>query len=75
MLSEREKKEMLEDALSAKRRKGFETADKKAAKFYKRYQSSLTADRVIKFLMDTQRVTGPFPVSKIVPTFVGKSIL
>ncbi len=75
MFSEREKKEMLEDALSAKRRKGFEAADKKAAKIYKKYLSSLTADRVIKFLMDTQKVTGPFPVSKTVPIFVGKSKL
>ena len=72
MLSEREKKEMLEDALSVKRRKGFEAADKKAAKIYKKYLSSLTADKVIKFLMDTQKVTGPFPVSKTIPTFVGK---
>jgi len=75
MLSEQEKKEMLEDAVSAKRRKGFETADKKAAKVYKRYLSSLTADKVIKFLMDTQKVTGPFPISKVIPAFVGKSKL
>ena len=68
MLSEQEKKEMLEDALSVKRRKGFEAADKKAEKIYKKYLSSLTADKVIKFLMDTQKVTGPFPVSKAVPT-------
>lgn len=75
MLSEREKKEMLEDALSAKRRKGFEAADKKAAKIYKKYLSSLTVDKVIKFLMDAQKVTGPFPISKIVPAFLGKSKL
>ena len=62
-----EKKEMLEDALSKKRRKSFEAADKKARPFVQKYQSSLTADIVIKFLMDAQRVRGPFPISKTVP--------
>jgi len=72
MLSEREKKEMLEDALSAKRRKGFEIADKRAEKICKKHLSSLTPDKVIRFLMDAQKVTGPFPVSKIVPVFLEK---
>ena len=68
MLSEREKKEMLEDALSRKRREGFEMADKKAELFIQKRLLSLTADKVIKFLMDTQKVTGPFPISKTVLT-------
>jgi len=71
MFSEQEKKEILEDALSAKRRRGFEIADKKAEKFSKKHLLSLTADRIIKFLMDTQRVTGPFPVSKDIPVSLG----
>ncbi len=71
MLSEQEKKEILEDALSAKRRRGFEIVDKRAEKFSKRHLSSLTADKIIKFLMDTQGVTGPFPVSKDIPVSLG----
>ena len=67
MLSEREKKEMLEDALSKRRRKGFEMADKKAEPFVRKHLLSLTVDKVIKFLANAQKVTGPFPVSKIVP--------
>ena len=67
MLSEQEKKEMLEDALSKKRRKSFEIADKKAEMFTQKYLSSLTVDKVIGFLMNAQKVTGSFPVSKTVP--------
>jgi len=68
MLSEKEKKEMLEDALSEERRKAFEKADKKAEEFIQKCQSLLAVDRVVKFLMDAQEVTGPFPVSKAVPS-------
>ena len=64
MLSEQEKKEMLEDALSKKRREAFEAADKKGEPFVRKYTSSLTVDKVISFLMNAQKVTGPFPISK-----------
>ncbi len=66
MLSEQDKKEMLEDALSEDRRKAFEEADRRAEVFTKKYQASMTADKAIKFLMDTQELIGPFPISKIV---------
>lgn len=75
MLSEREKKEMLEDALSLKRREEFEIADEKAEVINRKHISYITADTVIKFLMDTQKVTGPFPVSKTLPVFTGKPVL
>jgi len=71
MLSNQEKKEMLKDALSRKRRMAFETADKKAQPFIQEQLSSLTVDRVIDFLMNVQKVTGPFPISKNAPDTTG----
>jgi len=64
MLGEQEKREMLEDTLNKTRRMAFELADKKAKAFTKKHASFITADKVIKFLADTQKVTGPFPISK-----------
>ena len=68
MLSEQEKKEMLEDAVSKKRQKAFEEADKRVEVFMRRHLTSITADKAIKFLMDTQEAIGPFPVSKEITT-------
>ena len=68
MLSEQEKKEILEDSVSLERKKSFEIADEKASVFFQKYLASLTVDKVIKFLMDTQDVTGPFPISKTIPS-------
>ena len=67
MLSEEEKKEILEDALSEKRRKAFEEADRRAEEFVRKYRPRLTVDGVIAFLMNAQKVTGPFPISREVP--------
>ena len=64
MLSEQEKKEMREDVLNNKRRESFALADKKAMVFAKKHAAAMTPDKVIKFLADTQKVTGPFPISK-----------
>lgn len=68
MLSENEKKEISEDALSKSRQKSFEIADEKANAFFQKYPVSITVDRVIAFLMDVQDVAGPFPISKTIPT-------
>lgn len=68
MLSEQEKKEMLQDALSKQRRMAFEAGEKKAKILVKKYLSSLTVDKVIKFLMDAQKITGPFPIPTTTPT-------
>ena len=43
--------------------------DKKAKEFIQKYWASLTVDKVIEFLMNVQKVTGPFPISKDVPIF------
>ena len=64
MLNKQEKREMLEDTLNKARRRAFELADKKAKAFAKKHMYSITADKVIKFLADTQKATGPFPISK-----------
>ena len=68
MLDEEQKREMLEDASSKKRRKAFEEADKKAEEFIKKNRRLVTVDKVIDFLMHAQEITGPFPISKETPT-------
>lgn len=68
MLSKQEKKEMLEDTLSKERREAFAKADKRAEPFVQKYLLSLTADKVIEFLMNAQKIRGPFPISKTVVT-------
>ena len=68
MLSEEEKREMLEDALSEKRRKAFEEADKRAEELAREYWPSLSVENVIEFLMNAQGIIGSFPISKEIPT-------
>jgi len=67
MLSEEEKKEMLEDVFSKERQRVFEAADKKAERFVQKQLLGLTVDKIIKFLKDAQTARGPFPISKTVP--------
>jgi len=55
MLSDREKKEMLEDGLSGKRRRSFVSAHKKRPK------TSTSLDRYIGFLMGIQKIK-PFEI-------------
>lgn len=64
MFDEEKKKEMLEDTYSEKRRKAFEEADKRAQIFIKKHWPKMTVDQVIRFLVDVQKITGPFPISK-----------
>lgn len=56
MLDEVEKQEMLEDALSIKRRDDF--------RFANQIPTELTFGEYLKFLDDLQKIFGPFPVSK-----------
>ncbi len=61
MLTELEKKEMLEDGRSIKRRKQFAEAKKRAAKYSEHKKKSL--DEYISFLTEIQKVF-PFKVSR-----------
>lgn len=56
MLSEEEKKEMLEDGLDQVRKKDFA--------FSKNLEQSMTFDEYIGFLDGLQKVFGPFEISK-----------
>jgi hypothetical protein len=58
MLSEQDKKDMLEDALSEERRKNFKTVAK-----LKKAQPPLTPKEYLDFLADVQKICGEFPVS------------
>ena len=68
MLSEEEKKELLEDALNQERQKSFKVADEKARIFAQKHPVHPTVDKIIEFLTDAQELTGPFPISKTIPT-------
>lgn len=56
MLTEEEKQEMLEDAMSTKRRDDF--------RYSSNIPSNLTFDEYLKFLDGLQKIFGPFPVSQ-----------
>ncbi len=58
MLSEQEKREMLQDARSKERRDSFRFAKDKIK------EKPLTLDEYIKFLNDIQKIFGPFPISR-----------
>ena len=73
MLSEQDRKEMFEDAMSKERQRAFEEAAKRAEAIEQRYLMSLTPDKVIDFLMNVQEVTGSFPISKKVSTGIETS--
>jgi hypothetical protein len=67
MLSEQEKREMLEDARSKERRDNFRFAKDKIK------EVPLSLDEYIKFLNDIQKIFGPFPISyKPTPTKFNK---
>lgn len=55
MLSDREKKEMLEDARSARRRKDFESS--------RSVKDITSLDEYISFLDDVQKIFSPFKIS------------
>ena len=65
MLSEQEKKEMLEDGRSLSRRQQFAQARKAMAKLEREKQ---TLDEFIEFLMGIQRLFSPFVCSREKPT-------
>ena len=56
MLSDIEKQEMLEDAMSIKRRDDFRFSANTPLKY--------TFDEYLQFLDDLQKIFGPFPVSQ-----------
>lgn len=58
MLSKKEKQEMLEDGLSAKRRKEFAQVSKITQ------PSSKSLDEFINFLMSIQNIFSPFSISR-----------
>ena len=68
MLSEKEKKEMLEDANNPEIRKSFQQAERKQLEWIKKHYNSKSLDDYIVFLDSFQKVIGPFPISKEVPT-------
>ena len=67
MLSDKEKKEMLADGLSQKRRQNFLAAEKKKLKIVQ------SLDDYMAFLMDVQKIK-PFKHSRVI-TSAGKNIL
>ena len=56
MLDDIEKQEMLEDAMSIRRRDDF--------RYSSRIPINLSFDEYLKFLDDLQKIFGPFPVSQ-----------
>lgn len=62
------KKEILADAFNEERNQAFAMADKLADKYEKEHWPTVTVDHVIKFLMDVQKITGHFPISREIPT-------
>ena len=65
MFDEIEKKEMLEDAMSIKRRDDF--------RYSSRIPVNLSFDDYLKFLTDLQKIFGPFEISqKITKTELNK---
>ena len=56
MLDDIEKQEMLEDAMSIRRRDDF--------RYSSRIPTNLSFDEYLKFLDDLQKIFGPFPISE-----------
>lgn len=67
MLSDKEKKEILEDAKDPKIRRAFQKADKLQLDWLRRHPETRSLDNYIEFLDSLQEVLGPFPISKEVP--------
>lgn len=68
MLSNKEKKEILEDVNNPDIRRSFKEAAKKELEWIKKHHELRSIDNYITFLNSVQEVFGPFPISKEVPT-------
>lgn len=68
MLSEKEKKEMLEDAYNPQIRNAFQEAERKYLDWLKNHPGYRSLDNYITFLNSIQKIFGPFPISKETPT-------
>lgn len=68
MLSEKEKKEMLDDAYNPRIRKAFQETERKYLDWLKKHPGYRSLDTYITFLNSIQKVFGPFPISKETPT-------
>lgn len=64
MLTEKEKKELLEDANNPKIRKEFQNAARAQIEWIKNQQHPWSLDRYITFLDTYQKVFGPFSIKK-----------
>lgn len=64
MLSEKEKKEMLEDAYNHRIRGAFKEVDRKYIEWLKAHPGYRSLDNYITFLNSIQKIFGPLPISK-----------
>lgn len=68
MLSEKEKREFLEDAYNPEIRRNFQEAEQKYLDWLRKHPGYRTLDNYITFLNSIQKIFGPFPISKESPT-------
>ena len=73
MLSPTEKREMLEDASSASRRRNFREGQRAGLEF-DRSHDGRSLDSYIQFLQDVQKIFGPFKISRR-KTIIKKALL
>lgn len=67
MLDEQMKREIIADAFDESRNRAFAKADELAEAFINKHWQQMNVDQIIKFLMDVQKIVGPFPVSRKIP--------